>query len=158
MPCRVVQLPVAEQIADQVLALAPAERLEQDRRGVELPPSPAGAGVEESGASYTEEEDRGAAGQVRDVLDEVDEDRLRPLEVVDDDDLRPLGGACLQQAPKCDPRFLRGRGDDGLRVDFDRSEDLDERPVGDPLSVVQAAAAEDVGGVLHPLEEVGDEP
>ena len=31
------------------------------------------------------------------MLDEVDEDRLGPLQVVDDDDLRPLDRACLEQ-------------------------------------------------------------
>ena len=60
-----------------------AERLEQQRRRVELSAAPARPRVEQLRACDAEEEDRRVARQVRDVLDEVDEDRLRPLQVVD---------------------------------------------------------------------------
>ena len=42
-------------------------------------------------------------------------------------------------------------------LDADRDQDLDERPVGDPLAVREAAPAQDVGRVADALEEVGDE-
>ncbi len=42
-------------------------------------------------------------------------------------------------------------------LDADREQDLDERPVRDPLAVREAAPAQDVGRVADALEEVGDE-
>ena len=82
-----------------------AERLEQERRRVQLAAAPAGSDVEQLGARDAEEEDRRVAREVGDVLDEVDEDRLGPLQVVDDDDLRPLRGACLEQPPEGELRL-----------------------------------------------------
>ena len=78
------ELRVSEEIPDQRLALVVAERLEQDRRRVHLAATPVGSYVEELGTRDAEEEDRRVAGEVCDVLDEVDEDGLRPLQVVDD--------------------------------------------------------------------------
>ncbi len=91
------------------------------------------------------------------MLDEVDEDRLGPLQVVDDDDLRSLGGTRLEQPAERELRLGRRRADHGVGLDTDRDEDLDERPVRDPLAVREAAAAQDVGRVADALEEVGDE-
>ncbi len=91
------------------------------------------------------------------MLHEVDEGGLRPLQVVDDDDLRTLGGTCLEQTAERDARLLGRRGDDVVRVDPERSKHLDERPVGDPVAVGEAATAQDVRGVADALEEVGDE-
>ena len=92
------------------------------------------------------------------MLDEVDEDGLGPLQVVDDDHLGPLHSPGLEQAPEGELRLGRRRPDDGVGLDADRDQDLDERPVGDPFAVGEAAAAEDVRRVAYPLEEVGDEP
>ncbi len=92
------------------------------------------------------------------MLDEVDEDGLGPLQVVDDDHLRPLHSPGLEQAPEGELRLGRRRPDDGVGLDADRDQDLDERPVGDPFAVGEAAAAEDVRRVAYPLEEVRDEP
>ena len=122
-----------------------------------LPPPQPGRSVEELGARDAEQEDRRVAREVGDVLDEVDEDRLGPLQVVDHDDLRPLGRARLEQPPEGELRLGRRRADDGVGLDADRDQDLDERPVGDPLAVGEAAAAQDVGRVADALEEVGDE-
>ena len=49
------------------------------------------------------------------------------------------------------------RADHGVGLDPDRDQDLDERPVRDPLAVREAAAAQDVCRVADALEEVGDE-
>ncbi len=152
-----VEVRISEEIPDQRLALVLGERLEEDRRRVHLAAAPVGSNVEELGARDAEQEDRRVAGEVGDVLDEVDEDRLRPLQVVDDHDLRPLGGPRLEQAPEGELRLGRGRADHGIRLDPDRDQDLDERPVRDPLAVREAAAAQDVGRVADAFEEVGDE-
>ena len=44
------------------------------------------------------------------------------------------------------------------RLDPDREQDLDERPVGDVLAVVEAAAAQDVGGLARDGEELLRQP
>ena len=122
-----------------------------------LPPPQPGRDVEQLRARDAEQEDRRVAREVGDVLDEVDEDGLGPLQVVDDDDLRPLHSPGFEQPPERELRLGRRRADDGVRLDADRDQDLDERPVGDPLAVREAAAAEDVGRVADALEEVRDE-
>ena len=147
---------VTEQEVDQCFALGGFERLEQERRRVELAPAPVRLHVQELGPRDAEEKDRCVAREVRNVLDQIDEHGLRPLEVVDHDDLRSLRGAGFEQATKGDPRLLGRGGDDAVGLDADSPENLDERPVGDPLAVGQAAAAQDVRGV-EALEEVCDE-
>ena len=47
--------------------------------------------------------------------------------------------------------------DDRIRLDADRDQDLDERPVGDPLAVGEAAGTQDVGNATDTIEEVADE-
>ncbi len=68
----------------------------------------------------------------------------RPLQVVDDDDLRSLDRARLEQLAKRHPRLGGGRADDVLRLDPERHQHLDERPVRDLLAVREAAPAEHV--------------
>ena len=140
-----VHLDLTEQVGDQVVALVRAERLEQERRRVQLPASPARSEVEQLRARHAEEEDGRVPREVGDVLDEIDEDGLGPLEIVDHDDLRSLGGAALEQPAKGDARLLGHGGNDALGIDPERNEHLDERPVGDSLAVREAAAAKDVG-------------
>ncbi len=105
----VVERAVAEQVLHEHDALVLAERLEQDRGRVQLAAAPARPLVEQLRARDAEEEDRCVAREVGDVLDEVDEDRLRPLQVVDDDDLRSLGRAGLEQPAERELRLGRRR-------------------------------------------------
>ena len=72
-----------------------------------LPPPQSGLHVEQLGARDAEEEDRRVAREIGDVLDEVDEDGLGPLQVVDDDDLRALGRARLEQPSERELRLRR---------------------------------------------------
>ena len=95
-----VQLDFAEQVRDEVVACVRAQRLEQERRRVQLPASPVRPNVEQLGARDAEEEDRRVPREVGDVLDEIDEHGLGPLEIVDHHDLRSLGGASLEQPAK----------------------------------------------------------
>jgi hypothetical protein len=92
------------------------------------------------------------------VLDQVDERGLGPLQVVDHDDLRALRRTCFEQTPERELRLLRRDPDHLTGVDADRDEDLDERPVGDVVAVVEAASAEDVRLTSDTFEEVLDEP
>ncbi len=56
-----VERDLAQQRVDQLLALALRERLEQERRRVELASAPVGSRLEELGARDAEEEDRRVA-------------------------------------------------------------------------------------------------
>ena len=56
-----------EQVRDQLAALRLAERLQVDRRGVELAAPPARARVEQLWPGDADEQDRGIAGEVGDV-------------------------------------------------------------------------------------------
>ena len=152
-----VERRVGVETAHEVGALLGSQGLEQQRRRIHLPAAPARPNVEQLGTRDAEQEDRRIAREVGDVLHEIDEDRLGPLQVVDDDDLRASGGTCLEQPPEGELRLRRRAADHRLRLDADRDQDLDERPVGDPLAVREAAAAQDVGLVAYALEEVGDE-
>ena len=143
---------------DQQLAVLGGERLEQDRRRIELAAAPAGPELEQLGTGDAEQEDRRVARPVGDVLDQVEEDGLGPLEVVEHEDLRPLRRARLDQPAKRELR-VGGRAADHLAgVDADRDQDLDERPVGDVLAVVEAAAAQDVGGLADGGQELLGQP
>ena len=152
------ELRSARESRDQQLAVLAGERLEQDRRRVELAAAPAGSKLEQLGAGDAEEEDRRVAGPVGDVLDQVEEDGLGPLDVVEDEDLRPRRRPRLDQLAKGELR-VRGRAADHLAgLDADREQDLDERPVGDVLAVVEAAAAQHVGGLAGDGEELLGQP
>ena len=155
------QLRVERGVGDEALhelsaLLAPSGSSRSDV-ALSFPPPQPGRDVEQLRPRDAEEEDRRVAGEVGDVLDEIDEDGLRPLQVVDDDDLRSLGGAGFEQPAEGELRLGRRRPDHRVGLDADRDEDLDERPVRDALAVREAAAAEDVGRVADALEEVGDE-
>ncbi len=151
------QLEVAEQVVHQRLALLGAERLEQERRRIELSAAPVLSGVEQFRPRHAEEEDRCVAGEVGDVLDEVDELGLSPLQVVDDGDLGPVGRTSLEQLSESDPGLSGSRGDDTLGLDAKGYEHLDERPIRDALAVRKATSPKHVGLAAYPLEEVGDE-
>jgi hypothetical protein len=149
---------VRRKCVDQPVAILDAEWPEEERRRVELPTSPSGLGVEKLGPSHAEEEDRRAAREVGDVLDQLEERSLSPLDVVEDDDLRPLRGTLFEETAERE-LCLGGRAaEHRVRVDADREEELDERPVRDPLAVVNAATVQDVRLVTRVLEEVSHQP
>src|SRR5207247_10333120 len=95
------------QFVEQGYALVLRERLEQDRARVELASGPAGPLVEQLGPRKAEQEHRRVAAQVDDVLDQVEQRRLGPVDVLEDGDERALPGERLEQAPHS-PRGLRG--------------------------------------------------
>ena len=79
---------------------------------------------------------------------------VRPLQVV----ATTTCGARRRGFTTGDAQCVRAaRADHCVRLDADRDEDLDEWPVGNPLAVRETPPAQDVRGVAHALEEVGDQ-
>ena len=92
------------------------------------------------------------------MLDQVEERRLTPVEVVEEDDERALRGGLLEELANRPRDLLRGRrrlglaeerGDRVRRLERGRGRaaellhDLDHRPVRDPLAVGETAALDD---------------
>ena len=154
----VVELDVGEEAVGKPSSVRLGERLEEDRRGVQLAAAPARPDVEELGSRDAEEEDRRGTRPVDDVLDEVEHRLLRPVEVVDHEHERPLAGALLEEGT-CRELRLGRRGPDRLRrLDLELHEHLHERPVRDPLAVRERAAPRHRGDAVDVLEDVRDEP
>ena len=82
------------------------QRLERRRRGVSLAAAPVATDVEQLGSRDAEQQDRSVARVVRQVVDEVEEGRLRPLEVVEDDDERTRLRQRLEELPHGPERLL----------------------------------------------------
>jgi hypothetical protein len=78
---------VAEALDHRVGVLR-AERLQQHGRRIDLAPGPARATVEELRSGGAEQQDRRVPRQIGDVLDEVEERLLAPVDVVEDADDR----------------------------------------------------------------------
>ena len=148
---------IGDEPVHQLRAFARRERFQEQRRRVQLAAAPVRPGIQQLGARDAQKEDRSVAREVGQMLDEVDEDGLGPLQVVDHDDLRPIGCTGFEEAPKRELGLGRGRADDRVRLDADRDQRFYERPVGDALAVREAASTQDVSRVSHAFEEVGDE-
>ncbi len=85
---------------DHRVGLVRAERLEEHRRRVHLAARPSGTAVEQVGPCHAEQQDRRVSRQVGDMLDEIEERLLTPVDVVEDADEGSLGGDRLQQLPE----------------------------------------------------------
>jgi hypothetical protein len=127
---------------------------------------PLGPPLHEIWPSKAEKQERCSREQ-SDVLDQVEKRLLSPLEVVEDAGERGvlleqsaegpgdlLGGGSLvrlaeQRAQRSGGRGIRGKGVELL-------DDLDHRPVRNPLPVGKAVAAHDVG--TDPGQELGRQP
>ena len=126
------------ELVDEPLAVVGRQRLEREGRGVQLPAAPVGTELMQLGACDAEEKDGGIARPLRHVLDQVQKEVFRPLDVVEEHELRPLGGTPLQELAEGELRLGGRRPDHRLRLDADRNQDLDQRPVRDVLPVVEA--------------------
>ena len=62
-----------------------------------LAAAPAGVTVEQLGPRNAEEQDRRVARLVREIVDELEEGGLRPLQVVEDDDEWPAPSESLEE-------------------------------------------------------------
>ncbi len=167
-----VRIRALDQARDQFVGLGLGERLQEHVGRVQHAAAPRRSPVEQLGPRHAEEEDGHPAGQVGDVLDEVEEGLLAPLDVVEETDDRLLRGVGLEELAER-PRDLVGcRGRVGLaeqpveRVADDLVDergvvaellhDLDHGPVGDALAVGEASPADDRGS-FERLQELRDE-
>ena len=91
------QCPAAQEVRYQMLGVVFTERLEEDRRGVELAAAPARPPLEQLGSREAQDHDRSATRQVGHVLDEIEERRLCPVEVVEHDHQRAATGDGLEE-------------------------------------------------------------
>ena len=135
-------------VADQRVGVLRRQRLQPQR------PRPAGTPLDELRPGHAQEQERRAGREQRRRLDQIEERLVAPLEVVEDHDQRRL---LLEQLPERPGDLVPARPDVRLaqerpdrrrrdRIRRQRCEllhDLDDRPVGDPLAVGQAAAPDD---------------
>ena len=84
------------------------ERLEEDRRRVHLAAAPARTDVEQLGPGHAQEEDR--PRPVREVLDEIEEGRFAPVDVVEDHHEWLMGGQELEKPADGSEAFLDASG------------------------------------------------
>ena len=90
-------------LRDELVDVVVAQRLEPKRH------RPGRAALGELRPRHAEHQDRRARGQQRDVLDQVEERLLAPLDVVEDDDERPLRRGLLQRLAEGPGDLLRRR-------------------------------------------------
>ena len=92
----VIRNPVGQR-SEQLPRLLGRQRLEEHVRGVQLSAAPGHAAVEQLGPRHAEEHDRRASAQVGDVLYEIEEGGLAPVDIVEEDHERHLGRPRLEQ-------------------------------------------------------------
>jgi hypothetical protein len=159
------------------LAVRLRERLERDDGRVRPRRRPRRAPLEKIRPCGAEQEKGGIIRERGDVLDQVEESRLCPVQVVEDDDQRPGLGQGLEELPEAPRNLLRSRrrlgraerdadaelGEAGVGAGAERLaqvsdlvDDLGERPVGDSLSVREAAADHDAS--VCASEQLAGEP
>ena len=88
-----------EDVRDEDSGLLLRERGEADRRGVELAAAPAGPPLEELRPRAADDEERDAAQPVDELVDEVEQALVGPVQVLEHEHERPLLGERLEEAP-----------------------------------------------------------
>ena len=120
---------------------------------------PGGMELRELGARHAEQEDRCPRGEQRDVLDQIAERLLAPLDVIEHDHQRPRCRSLLQRLAErpgdllrrrrrlafAEQRADRHRGGLVRRQHVELLQHLDHGPVRDPVAVGKAAAADNRG-------------
>ncbi len=132
------------------------------------------ARVEQLRAGQRDEEQGYVAHEAGEMVDEVEQRRFRPVQVVPDENERLTPRDCFEE-PSCRPEDVlwwcgapgaEPIGDErrvGLVLEVDREvagrvDDLCERPEGDPLAVGRAAAGEDGRARAELVGELRGEP
>ena len=114
--------------------------------GVRSAASPRRALVEELRASETDEAERRVARPVGQVLDQVEERRLGPVDVLDDERQRPLAARAARvtcrRSRKTSSGRLGRRARPRVLLGIGGGEDLAQRPVADPLAVGKTPSRE----------------
>ena len=97
-----------EQVVDEPRRLVLGQGLEEDRRSVALAAAPTGPLIEQLRSRHAHEQQRRVAGPLGDVLDQVEQGRLGPVDVVEHDDDGPAPGERLEQLAHS-PEAVLGR-------------------------------------------------
>ena len=108
---------------DQLLGPARRKRVEVEKGATKH-----GSCLEEVGAAGAEQQNRRPARR-RDGVEQVEEGRLGPVQVVESEEQRTLAGERLEEAPRC-PAGLLGRAGPVGRPDRRAHAGGDERAVG----------------------------
>src|SRR5918999_1568445 len=169
---------VAREVVDEGVRLLLGQRPERERRRIQLSSSPIGPLLEELGARDAEKEDGGIARPVGEVVDQVEEGGLAPVNVLEYDDERASARERLEEPPHGPEGLFRGscrvvaaeRGGDPLADAVGRfvvcnelsdrragiapvagqlANDFCERPKGDPVAVRETAPGDHGGGFGH---------
>ncbi|HJP72574.1 MAG TPA: hypothetical protein VJ975_12730, partial [Candidatus Limnocylindria bacterium] len=157
LPSRIGQGQAREQRVGQAGGIGLGQWFEEDGGRIRLAAAPSGAHVDQLGAADAQDEYRRVAHPVDDVLDEVEQWRLGPLQIIEDQHQWTFFGDPFEPGARRQLRVRRGSQDDIVGIDAQLHQHLDEGPVGDPFAIRQSAAARHPG-VLHALQEVGDQP
>ncbi len=75
------------------------QRLERDRRGIELAATPVRAPSKQLGSGRADHQHRHVGHPVGELVDEVEQALVSPLEILEDEDQRTLRGELLEEAP-----------------------------------------------------------
>ena len=158
LPSAAPRMPLAGLVRDVAEAARSALRLLGERAARAAPWSrslsrrPVGAAVEQFRPRHAEQQDRRIARQIGDVVDQVEERLLAPVQVVENTDERPLGAPPTRatcERPRRSPRRVADARSSPSRPRASRrgslrrdpaAQDLDDRPVRDALPVGEAAA------------------
>src|SRR5262245_60298397 len=142
------------ELREQPLRLARVERLEQNGGRVPLAATPRRPTLQQLRPRQAQQQDGRITREVGEVLDEIEQRLLGPVQVVEDADERLRLRLLLEQLAKAPGDLLGARGKLRLaeqrpqwprRVALQRPEllqNLNDRPVRDPLAVGEAAAAQ----------------
>ena len=108
------QRPVAQR-RNQLRRLVGRQRRQRDVRGVELPSGPRRASLEQLQPRGAEDQHRDISHPVREMLDEVEQALVGPLQILEDEDERVIFGERFEEAPpRCERLVLRSGGVAGL--------------------------------------------
>ena len=88
-----------EQSCEEARRLVVVERRQGERGRVRLSPAPAGAAREQLRSRGAHDEDRHTSCPVDQVVDEVEEPLVRPVEILEDEDERALFGDAFEESP-----------------------------------------------------------
>ena len=117
------QVVLAEQVVEQFDGGIAGQRLEQDRRRVHLAAAPLRAQLEQLGPRDHEQQHRGVAGPVGEVLHQVEQQGLGPVQVVDHQHERVRPRQVLEQPARGPRGVLRARRLGPAEHAADRSRD-----------------------------------
>ena len=140
---------------DEARGVVVGERRERDRRRVRLASAPAWTAREELGASGADDEHRHSGRPVDEVVDEVEQAVVRPVEILEDEHERASLCERFQEPPPGGERLGLAIASHVLRLgqaDERPEMALDPLPVGRAFQHLRDDAAEPL---LHLIRRVG---